>query len=187
MQIGYARTSTVEQAASFEAQRRDLLAAGCDKVFEEQVSATARLRPQLEQALDYLRDGDVLVVSRLDRLARSMAHLCQITEALSAKKASLRTLDGSIDTGSANGRFTLNLFGAVAQFEKELMLERQKEGIAAAKAKGRYKGRKPTAMAKADEVRQLASEGVARTEIAKRLGIGRTSVYRCLAEVLAEG
>lgn len=183
MIIGYARTSTLDQTAGLEAQKRDLAAAGCEKVFVEQVSSVdVTAREQLAQALDYIREGDTLVVTKLDRLARSVAHLVELLAEVEKKGASLRILDMGIDTGTPNGRLMLNLLGSIAQFEREIMLERQREGIAKAKAAGKYKGRKPTAKAKAKEVLELHAEGVGGTEIAKRLGIGRASVYRILKE-----
>jgi DNA invertase Pin-like site-specific DNA recombinase len=179
MLIGYARTSTLEQEAGLEAQMRDLTSLGCDKIFSERVSSVAT-RHQLEAALDYLRDGDTLVVTKLDRLARSVVHLGAILETLETKGANLRIEAMDIDTETATGKLMLNVMVSVAQFEREMMLERQREGIARAKVEGKYKGRKPTAMAKKDEVKDLAGQGVGATEIAKRLGIGRASVYRAL-------
>jgi DNA invertase Pin-like site-specific DNA recombinase len=117
----------------------------------------------------------------MDRLARSTQHLLEIVQGLEKKDVALRILDfkgDKVDTHSPQGRPILNMFAAFAQFERELMLERQRDGIAKAKAEGRYKGRKPTAMAKADEVKALVAEGVGPSEIARRLGIGRTSVHR---------
>ena len=180
MLIGYARTSTLEQEAGLEAQMRDLTSLGCDKIFSERVSSVAT-RHQLEAALDYLRDGDTLVVTKLDRLARSVVHLGAILETLETKGANLRIEAMNVDTETATGKLMLNVMVSVAQFEREMMLERQREGIARAKAEGKYKGRKPTAMAKKDEVKDLANRGVGATEIAKRLGIGRASVYRALS------
>jgi len=127
-----------------------------------------------------VREGDTLVVTKLDRLARSTAHLLQIVETLERKGAALRILDLSIDTSTATGRLMLTMIGAIATFEREMMLERQREGIAKAKAAGKYKGRAPTARAKAAQVQALQAEGVGPSEIARRLGIGRSSVYRML-------
>jgi DNA invertase Pin-like site-specific DNA recombinase len=181
MKIGYARTSTIEQEAGFEAQMRELEKVGCEKIFREQVSSVAR-REQLEAAIDYVRDGDTLVVTKLDRLARSTRHLGELMDSLSDKGAHLQIMDLGIDTGTATGELVVNLIGAIAQFERKMMLERQREGIAKAKSKGKYKGRKPTARAKTDEVKRLRSEGVGATEIAAQLGIGRASVYRILGD-----
>ena len=181
MLIGYARTSTIDQAAGLEAQVRDLQAAGVEKIFTEQVSSIdVAQREQLALALDFVREGDTLVITKLDRLARSVAHLLTILETLASKGASLRILSMGIDTGTPTGKLMLTVLGGVAQFEREIMLERQREGIARAKGEGKYKGRKPTAQAKAAEVLELKAQGIGASEIAKRLGIGRASVYRVL-------
>lgn len=181
MEIGYARTSTVEQIAGFEAQKRDLEAAGCTKVFSERVSSVAQ-REQLEAAIDYLRDGDSLVVTKLDRLARSMRDLLAIVDRIEAKGAGLRILAMNLDTSTATGRLMLNVIGSVAEFERDMMIERQREGIAKAKAEGKFKGRKPTARAKAGEVEAMLAAGESPTVVAKKLGIGRSSVYRAMKE-----
>ncbi|MFO1139283.1 MAG: recombinase family protein [Paracoccus sp. (in: a-proteobacteria)] len=178
--VGYARTSTLEQVAGFEAQRRTLHELGCTKVFEEQVSSVGQ-RPQLQACLDYLREGDTLIVTKLDRLARNVMHLGEIVTDLTAKGVSLRILDLGVDTGTPTGKLMLNLMASVAQFEREMMLERQREGIAKAQAEGKYKGRAPTAMKKADSIKQLADEGMTKTAIAQRLGVSERSVYRALA------
>jgi DNA invertase Pin-like site-specific DNA recombinase len=120
------------------------------------------------------------VVTKLDLLARSVAHLVSLGERLDAKGVSLKVLEQAIDTSTPTGRLMFNMLGAIAQFERELMLERQREGVAKAKAEGKYRGRAPTARAKASEVRRLHSESVGATEIAKRLRISRASVYRVL-------
>ena len=181
MQIGYARTSTVEQEAGLEAQHRDLTAAGAEKLFSEQTSSVGP-RPQLDAALDYLRDRDVFIVTKPDRLARSVADLCAIVKRIEAKRASLRILAMGIDTGTPTGRLMLNVIGSVAQFEREVMLERQREGIRKAKGEGRYKGRAPTARAKAGEIVKLAGQGITKEQIAGTLGVGVASVYRVLRE-----
>ena len=180
MLIGYARTSTADQRAGFEAQIVELKQAGCEKLFQEQVSSVGARR-QLDAAVDFAREDDALVVTKLDRLARSVPHLMEVIERLQAKRVALRILALGLDTGTATGRMMLTIVGAIAQFEREMMLERQREGIAKAKTEGRYKGRKPTAMAKAGKVRQLTEDGVRPVEIARQLGISRASVYRCLA------
>lgn len=182
MLIGYARTSTLDQKASIEAQLKELQQAGCEKVFAEQVSSVdVTRREQLALALDFIREGDSLVVAKLDRLARSVAHLLSIVDQLNRKGASLRVLNLSIDTSTPTGKLMLTMLGGIAQFEREIMLERQREGIAKARAEGKYKGRIPTARAKEAEVMRLKAEGLGATEIAKRLNIGRASVYRVLA------
>ena len=182
---GYGRTSTTDQQAGMQAQERDLSAAGCDKLFIEQVSSVGK-RQQLDAALDYVREGDTLIVTKLDRLARSVADLLAIVARLEGKNVALRVLamSGSqpLDTGTAIGKLMLAVIGAVGQFEREMMLERQREGIAKAKREGRYKGRAPTARRQAAEIVRLKDAGVTPAEIATRLGIGRASVYRMLAE-----
>ena len=153
---------------------------GVDRIFAEQTSSVGS-RVQLEYALDHLRDGDVLTVTKLDRLARSVANLCSIVERIEAKGASLRILAMSLDTATPTGRLMLNVIGSVAQFEREMMLERQREGIAKAAAAGKYKGRAPTARAKSADILRLVGEGVTREAVAKQLNISVASVYRVLA------
>jgi DNA invertase Pin-like site-specific DNA recombinase len=180
MRVGYARTSTVEQIAGYEAQLRELAAAGCEKVFSEQLSSVDASRPQLEQAITFVREGDAFVVTKLDRLARSMRNLIDISDALAAKGVSLVILALNVDTGTPSGRLMLNMFGSFAQFEREIMLERQREGIQRAKAAGLYKGRAPTAQAQAANVVSLSAQGMGHAAIAKQLGISRPSVWRIL-------
>lgn len=179
MKIGYARTSTVEQVAGLEAQERELRSAATEKVFGERVSSVAR-RDQLEAALDYCREGDVLVVTKLDRLARSMADLVAITSRMKAKGVALNILAMQLDTTTPTGKLMLQLMGCFAEFERDVMLERQREGVAKAKAEGKYKGRVPTAQRKSAEVVQLWGQGVKPEEIAAKLGISRASVFRVL-------
>ena len=183
MLVGYARTSTLDQKAGLEGQERELKAAGCDRLFIEQVSSVdVTARERLAEALSFVREGDTLIVTKLDRLARSVAHLLEILDTLTDRGAALRILNMGIDTSTPTGKLMLTVLGGVAEFEREIMLERQREGIAKAKAAGKYKGRKATARAKAEEVLKLHREGVGGTEIAKRLEIGRASVYRILDE-----
>lgn len=181
MIIGYARTSTTEQIAGLEAQLRELEAAQCKKIFQEQVSSVS-VRAQLEAALEFTRDGDVLVVTKLDRLARSVADLMAIIQTLEKKQAGLRILNLGMDTQTPTGKLMLTVLGGVAQFEREIMLERQREGVAKAKAAGKYKGRKPLAAELRREVVELAANGVTKTQIARQLNIGEASVYRILAD-----
>jgi DNA invertase Pin-like site-specific DNA recombinase len=153
------------------------------KVFAEQVSSVAE-RQQLEAALDFVREGDTFCVTKLDRLARSVADLLAIVARLEAKTVSLRVLsvfgNQALDTSTSTGRLMLAVIGAVGQAEREAMLQRQREGIAKAKADGRYKGRVPTARRQAAEIARLKSEGIRPAEIARKLEIGRASVYRVL-------
>jgi DNA invertase Pin-like site-specific DNA recombinase len=165
--------------AGLEAQVAALKKAGCKKIFQEQVSSVAH-RDQLEAAIEFMREGDKLVVTKLDRLARSVSDYIGLEERLRNKGAATRVLDLELDTATASGKLTLNVFMAVAQFEREIMLERQREGVAKAKAAGKYKGRKPTARAKAEEIRRLAGQGLGASAIARQLAVGRSSVYRML-------
>ncbi len=182
--VGYARTSTVEQEAGLEAQDRELRAAGAERIFCEQVSSVAP-RAQLAAALDFVRSGDVLIVTKPDRLARSTADLLGIVQKLEAKGVALivQSMGGQpVDTRTATGKLLLTMLAAIATFERDLMLERRREGIAKAKGEGRYKGRKPTARNQAADVAELKAAGISPTEIAKRLGMSRMSVYRCLEQ-----
>ena len=189
MLVGYARTSTTDQKAGLEAQLRELDKAGCERVFKEEVSSVDKdNRHQLDAALDFIREGDTLIVTKIDRLARSVVHLNELVGKITAQGASLRVLDGSIDTATPNGRLMLNLLGSIAQFEREIMLERQREGIAKAKAEGKYKGRKPTARAQASQVLHLVKEeGLPAADVATRLGISRASVYRIISDAASAG
>jgi DNA invertase Pin-like site-specific DNA recombinase len=185
LKVGYGRTSTLEQQAGLDAQIRDLKAAGCEKIFTEQVSAVGK-RPQLEAALDFVREADTLVVTKLDRLARSTQHLLEVADRVKAEGADLCILNLGADTSTATGRLMFTVIGAVGTFERELMLERQREGVARAKAAKKYKGRKPTARARSAEVTALKADGVRPVDIARRLGIGRASVYRILGAAMPE-
>ena len=182
MMVGYARTSTAEQCAGLDAQVRDLQAAGCERIFREKVSSVAD-RAELAAALAFLREGDVLMVTKPDRLARSTMELLKIEGELTARKVGLVVLSmggQALDTRNPTSKMTLTILAAVATWEREIMLERQREGIAAAKAAGKYKGRKPTARNQADAIRGLRAEGVGPSEIARRLAVSRTSVFRVL-------
>ena len=185
MKIAYARTSTLEQVAGLDAQIRDLKAAGVEKIFSEQLSSVDASRPQLDAALEFVREGDVLVVTKIDRLARSVGNLVEIERRLHAKGASLQILSPSLETGTPMGRLVFNMVAAIAQFEREIMLERQREGIAKAKAEGKYKGRMPTAQAKSEDALTLLKSGIGATDVAKRLGISRRSVYRIIQAATA--
>jgi DNA invertase Pin-like site-specific DNA recombinase len=181
MIIGYARTSTVEQQAGLDAQKRDLKAAGAERCYFEQTSSVGP-RKELETAIDFVREGDVLVVTKLDRLARSITHLGELMGRLEEKRVALRILGMGVDTGTPTGRLMVNLFGSIAQFEREVMLERQREGIAKAKAEGKYRGRKPTARALAVQIMEMQQGGATKEAIAAKLGIGVASVYRVLRD-----
>lgn len=178
--IGYARVSTTDQ--NLEAQQAKLQAAGCEKVFEEKASGAKEDRPVLASTMDYARQGDTLVVCKLDRIARSTKHLLQIVEDLQAKGVTFKALNIDLDTSTATGKLMLTMLGAIATFEREMMLERQLEGIAQAKQAGAYKGRKPTAKAQAARVMELLSQGSTKQAVADALKIGVASVYRIVKE-----
>ena len=177
MFIGYARTSTVDQNYSLEDQLEKLEAAEVDRIYSEQVSAVESSRPEFEKALEVLREGDVLVVTKLDRLARSVLDLNKTMQTIEAKGAGLKILDLALDTTTATGRMMMNVIGSVAQFERELMLERQRIGIQKAKEEGRYKGRPPQKDVHS-EIKRMHSEGMKPSKIAEALGIGVATVYR---------
>ena len=188
MLVGYARTSTVDQQAGLDAQLRDLQSAGCEKKFSEKVSSAVAKRPQLEAALDFVREGDTLVVAKPDRLARSTEDLLGIVRRLDTKGVGLVVLSMGgqrVDTRTATGKLMLTMLAAVAAFERDLMLERQRERIAKARAEGKYRGRAPTARRQSAEIARLKGEGVRPVDIARRLGIGRASVYRILSAAAA--
>jgi DNA invertase Pin-like site-specific DNA recombinase len=181
--VGYARVSTYDQQAGLDVQLRDLKSAGCEEIFSEQVSAIAQ-RDRLKEALRFVRRGDSLIVCKPDRLARSTTDLQRIVEDLDRRGVGLIMLGmggQQIDTRSPIGKLMVTMLAVIAEFERGLLLERQKEGVAKARADGKYKGRKPTARSKAAEVLRLDAEGLQRTEIAERLDIGVASVYRALA------
>jgi DNA invertase Pin-like site-specific DNA recombinase len=176
--IGYARVSTSDQDLSI--QEEALRTAGCTVLRSEKRSgSTTEGRDQLQTVLDFIQRGDTLVVTKLDRLARSLADLSRIVELLVKKGASLRILNTNIDTSTASGKAFLGMLGVFAEFETNLRRERQLEGIAKAKAAGVYRGR--PASIDADQVRQLRLGGMGATEIARAMGVGRASVYRLLA------
>lgn len=175
--IGYARVSTTDQNLGI--QEAALRTAGCDMVRSEKRSGTSTAgRTELATVLDFLRQGDVLMVTRIDRLARSIGDLQDIVRAVRAKGAALKATEQPIDTSTAAGKAFLDMLGVFAEFETNLRKERQLEGIADAKARGVYRGRK--ASIDPAKVRELASQGIGATAIAKALKIGRASVYRAL-------
>jgi DNA invertase Pin-like site-specific DNA recombinase len=182
--IGYARVSTTDQDLTIQIDA--LKAAGCDVIRQEKASGTTTEgRAELKTVLDFLRKGDVLVVTRIDRLARSIGDLQDIVRSVKARGASLKATEQPIDTGTAAGKCFLDMLGVFAEFETNLRRERQLEGIAKAKVAGVYKGRKPSIDVAAIE--KLKTEGLGATEIAKRLKIGRASVYRVMAPAGANG
>jgi DNA invertase Pin-like site-specific DNA recombinase len=180
---GYARTSTVEQVAGLADQVAKLKLAGCtdQSIYREQISSVKMEdRTEFAKVLSSLRNGDVLVFSSLSRAARSMIHMMEIESKVARAGATIRILDLAIDTATPAGRLTFNLFASIAQFERENMLERQRVGIAAAKERGAYRGRAPTARAKSARVHALHAKGLTKQEIADACSIGIASVYRIL-------
>jgi DNA invertase Pin-like site-specific DNA recombinase len=175
--IGYARVSTVDQDISI--QRAALKVAGCEVIRAEKRSGTSTAgREELQTVLDFLRKGDVLMVTRIDRLARSIGDLQDIVRTVRARGASLKATEQPIDTSTPAGKCFLDMLGVFVEFETNLRRERQLEGIARAKAEGVYKGR--PASIDAAKVRAMKAKGMGATEIAKALKIGRASVYRAL-------
>ena len=180
MLVGYARTSTADQTAGLDAQIRELKAAGCTKMFSERVSSVAQ-RPALAECLRFLREGDTLICTKPDRLARNTAELLKIEADLSARGVGLVIQSMNLDTRNGSNptaRLMLTILAGVSTWEREIMLERQREGIAKAKAEGRYKGRPPAidpARVKALLTRMTP------TEAAKTLGVARSSVYRLIS------
>ncbi|MBO9423192.1 recombinase family protein [Labrenzia sp. R4_1] len=174
---GYARVSSTDQDLTIQVEA--LRDAGCSIIREEKVSGTSRAgRQELETLLEFLHDGDTLVVTRIDRLARSIGDLQDIVRTLKQRGVALQATEQPIDTTTAAGKAFLDMLGVFAEFETNLRRERQLEGIAKAKAKGVYKGRKPSV--DAERVKALRADGLGASQIARQLGIGRASVYRAL-------
>ncbi|TVV76031.1 recombinase family protein [Sphingomonas solaris] len=178
MLIGYARVSSAGQ--SLNLQLEALRSAGCEKIYSEKRSGrSAADRPELSRALDQMRTGDTFIVTRLDRLARSLGDLHRLVERMIAEGVEFRCLQqGGVDTSTSTGKLLLGILGSVAEFENDIRRERQRDGIEKAKAEGRYNGRPATI--DADAIRKLKADGVGAGEIAKQLRIGRASVYRVL-------
>jgi DNA invertase Pin-like site-specific DNA recombinase len=181
--IGYARVSTTGQ--SLEVQIEELNKASVDRIFQEKASGATGEREQLKAMIDYVRQGDTVMCCKIDRIARSTQDLLGIVEKLKSKGVGFKILDIQLDTSTATGKLMLTTLGAIATFEREMMLERQAEGIAKAKQRGAYKGRKPTARMQATEVKTLVSQGLTKEAIAEKLNIGVASVYRILREAKA--
>ncbi len=176
--VGYARVSTIEQ--NLDTQIDLLEQHGVDRLYKEKASGADSRRPELTALLDYVREGDSVVVTKIDRIARSTKHLLEIVETLERKNVAFKVLNISLDTSTPTGRLMLTMLAAISTFERELMLERQRDGIERAKLAGRYKGRAPTARRRQAEIVELAGQGLTRQAIASRLGIGIASVYRVM-------
>lgn len=180
MLVGYARVSTAEQDPALQIDA--LRGAGVERIFTETASGAAAARPELERALDWLRPGDMLVVWRLDRLARSLAQLIATVEELESRGIGLRSLAEAIDTATPGGRLVLHVFGALAEFERAVIRERTRAGLAAARARGRRGGR-PPGLGPADlaAARALLSDpAITMAEVARRLGVAPSTLYRHL-------
>jgi DNA invertase Pin-like site-specific DNA recombinase len=177
--IGYARVSTADQDLAL--QHDALAAAACERVFEDRASGAKADRPGLAQALAYARSGDVLVVWKLDRLGRSMSHLIDTVRDLDGRGIGLRSLTEQIDTTTPGGRLIFHVFGALGQFERDLIRERTRAGLKAAEARGRRGGRKPVVTEeKLRRARDLIAKGPTVRETAARVKIGKTTLYKAL-------
>lgn len=182
MKVGYIRTSKKDQNP--ELQRRDLKAFGCEKIFEEQISSRKADRPELRAAMEFCREGDEFVVWKLDRFGRSLQELIELVGVLKEQGVEFVSLRESLDTTTPGGKLVFHVFGAVAEFERDLILERTMAGLEAAKARGRHGGR-PRALdeGKAKLARRLKNEGEHSVEeICSMLGVGRSTLYRYLGE-----
>lgn len=179
--FGYARVSTKQQ--SLQSQRIALSQAGASVIVEEKVSGVAAARPLFEELMQTLDEGDTLVVTRLDRLGRSMQHLVATVESLAGRGVVVRSLHESIDTGSANGKLLLSMFAALAQFERDLIAERTKAGLAAAKSAGKQLGR-PRALSIEQQTaaRDLRSQGYSYAAIARTLEVAKSTVLNTLKQ-----
>jgi DNA invertase Pin-like site-specific DNA recombinase len=178
MLIGYARVSSTEQ--TFDLQRDAFKKAGCDKIFADKVSGTKAERKGLTEALSHLREGDTLVVWRLDRLGRSLRHLIDTVTELHDRGVGFKSLQENIDTTTSGGKLVFHIFGALAEFEREIIKERTRAGLASARSRGKVGGRPKALTPK--EVQMLnnmaADKSLTVSDICKTLGIGRTTFYR---------
>ena len=177
MLIGYARVSTQDQ--NLELQLEALAKAGCKKVFEDKISGTRADRPGLNKALEMLREGDTLVVWKLDRLGRSVKNLVDLVEELHKQSVQFKSLTDAIDTGTASGRFFFHVMASLAEMERELIVERTRAGLDAARKLGRKGGRKPKMTdSKIESAKKLLSSGVPPRDVAKNLGVSIPTLYR---------
>jgi DNA invertase Pin-like site-specific DNA recombinase len=177
--VGYARVSTLDQDPALQLDA--LAAAGCAKVFEDRASGAKADRAGLHAALEYARDGDVLIVWKLDRLGRSLPHLVETVNTLEKRGVGFRSITEAIDTTTPGGRLVFHLFGALGQFERDLIQERTRAGLRAAAARGRKGGRKPVVTEeKLKRARDMVSRGLTVREAASRLRIGKTALYGAL-------
>ena len=186
MLIGYARVSTDDQKLNLQIDALEKV--GCEKIFTDQVSGSIACRPQLEGALDFLREGDTLVVWRLDRLGRNLRHLIELVRQLEEKGIGFRSLTESMDTTTSGGKLIFHIFGALAEFERNLIRERTKAGLDAARARGRKGGRKPALSAKQQEVavKLYYEKNHTAEEICRIMGISKPTLYSYIKKA-AEG
>lgn len=178
--VGYARVSTTGQ--SLDVQMSKLEAAGCDKIYQEKRSGRTASRPEFKKCLEYIRSGDTLMITRLDRLARSVTHLSQIAERFQVEGIELFVIDQSIDTSTSTGRLMFNMLSCIAEFENDLRAERQKEGIAKAKEKGIKFGRRSKLTPELKERIHRLRKSKSVQEIANELFLGVATIYRVLAD-----
>ena len=177
--IGYARVSSLGQSLDIQLDKLK----DCDKIFQEKRSGIDNTRSELKNALEYIREGDVLVVTRLDRLARSTAHLCKIAETLVQKSVALKVLDQNIDTKDATGRLLFNMLGAIGQFETEIRAERQMDGILKAKNRGvRFGKKKSLSSEQLDDLKQKRNQGIKIKDLMQEFKLSKATVYRYLAQ-----
>lgn len=182
MKIGYARVSTKDQNLAM--QRDALKAEGCERIFEEKISGTKFERPELQRMLEQLREGDIVIIWKLDRLGRSLPDLVRLVSEIQAKGAGLKSLNDSIDTTTPQGKLTFHLFAALAEFEREIIVDRTKAGLSAARARGRVGGR-PKGLSKKNQDKAiiaaaLYSQGRPVKEISEHLNISKSTLYRYL-------
>ena len=183
--IGYARVSTIDQGLALQLDA--LAKAGCDRVFQDKASGAKADRPGLTAALSFVREGDILTVWKLDRLGRSLPHLIETVNALEARGVSFRSLTEAIDTTTPGGRLIFHIFGALGQFERDLIRERTRAGLDAAAARGRQGGRKPVVTKeKLRRARTLVAQGFTVREAAARIRVGKTVLYAALAQTTSE-
>ena len=176
--VGYARVSSVGQSLDVQLDKLG----HCDKVFQEKKSGASGQRPRLNDCLEYVREGDTLVVTRLDRLARSTLHLCQIADELTRKGVNLQVIDQSIDTSDATGRLLFNMLGAISQFETEIRTERQMDGIQKAKERGvKFGPKKRLTEQQTAELRRRRKQGELIKTLMQDYGLSKVSVYRYLS------
>lgn len=182
MRIGYSRISTSEQAESLENQEQNLLAHGCKRSFTDVASGAKSKRPGLTAAIDYAREGDTIVVTRLDRLGRTTLDTLRTVQALDERGIRVEALDVNLDTTTPAGRLVLNVIASLAQWERDLLIERTKEGLAHARAQGRTGGRPSIPEDKRKAVLAALSSGMSQKQVAEAFGISRSSIYRIKTE-----